>query len=218
MKERYLILFFLSFSLLSNGQYDYQSKATNEYIYNGSKRYLASGSFTFGELSINFGKVSRGSGVLLISTSTNSYIPSRLGSTIYLFLENGKRLVLNKINSDNLNGNILGLYSISSSNLVNLSNSDISQIRYSIVQQYGGSSNHTASNERITQSSFEKEISEYEYENLDSYEKFDARSKYFPPDYDRGILMGTTKYYKKVKFVNKTKLLETSIIVNNLFY
>ncbi len=209
----------MSFSFLSFGQYDYQSNASKEYIYNGSKRYLASGDFTIGDLSINFGKVSRTTGVLLISISINSFIlrnslfPSRLGSSLYLFLENGKRLVLNKINSDNLDENILALYSINSTNLLNLSNSDIFQIRYSIVQQYGGSSNYTAVNESATLHSLEKEISQFEYENLDLFEKFDARIEYFPSD----ILIGK-KYFKKYKYVTKSKLIETTRLVNNLFY
>lgn len=214
-----ILLLFLSFSTFCSPQFDYQSKSTDNYIYNGSKRYLASGTFIFGDLSLNFGKVSKGSGVLLISTSTNSYIPSRLGSTLYLFLENGKRLVLNKIKNDNLNGDIIGLYSISSSNLLNLSNSDISQIRYSIVPQYGGSSsNHTAENVNVKTTSIEIEISQFEYENLSSLERFDARTKYFPADYDRGILMGKTKYYKTEKYPIKNKQIETTYLVNNLFY
>ncbi|MDP1811745.1 MAG: hypothetical protein Q8K66_10125 [Sediminibacterium sp.] len=124
-------------------------------IYRGEKSYPATESwgFTFnGEreannndyLSICVAKISHTAGLLSVSITGFFFEQSIITGPVMLYLNNGKAIsVLNRVSHDDLDGTITSLFSLNALQLNQLSQHDISRIRFSLN---GGGDNFSADN------------------------------------------------------------------------
>jgi hypothetical protein len=161
MKKLLIILILLGQALYSKSQ---------NFIYIGPKEYPSTSKWDISGLSVTFGKTSAKTGVILVSISEDQFIRQRFGQFLYIFLQNGKHLKLNRFTSDRLDGNILAVYSVGSTYLSQLKNSDIRTIRYTVTSEFGRIDNYTATNEIIEYKQIEMPVPEAEH--MSQFDRF----------------------------------------------
>lgn len=154
MKKTILIILILAQSILSQSQNS---------IYIGSREYPSTPTWDFSGLSFNFGRTSASTGVILVSTREDQFEQQYFGSVLYIYLQNGKVLMLNKIANDRLNGNISAAYSVNSINLRMLKNSNINRVRYAIKGNFGRINNYSANNEIVEYKDVEIPVPDAKY-------------------------------------------------------
>lgn len=140
MKKYFLISVLLIQNLVSSSQ---------NTIYVGNKSYPSTSTWEFAELSLEFGRSTISSGIILVTVKEDQFYQQYFGAILSIYLKNGKLISLNKIANDRVNGYISAAYSVNSINLKMLKNSDIDRVRYTVKNELGRSNNYLVANEII---------------------------------------------------------------------
>ena len=211
MKKTLILVLLLAQTMLSHSQNS---------IYVGSKEYPSTPTWEFSSLSLNFGRSSVSTGVILVSTSEDQFVQQNFGSVLYIYLQNGKQLVFNKIANDRLNGDISEAYSVSSINLKMLKNSDIRSVRYTIKSEFGRSNNYSVANEIVEYKEIEMPVPEAEYmSEMDKLRKnIQSKSLGISLSDDPFMKYKSNVYYYRNETIKISKgSIKTSTDINDLY-
>ena len=140
MKKYFILTLIITQSILSYSQ---------NTIYVGSKSYPSTSTWEFAELSLEFGKSTSSSGIIMVTVKEDQFYQQYFGPLLTIYLQNGKQITLNKIANDRVNGYISAAYTVNSINLKLLKNSDIDRVRYSVKSEYGRTNNYLVVNEIV---------------------------------------------------------------------
>jgi hypothetical protein len=211
MKKTLILVLLLSQTMLSHSQNS---------IYVGNKEYPSTPTWEFSSLSLNFGRSSVSTGVILVTTSEDQFVQQYFGSVLYIYLQNGKQLVFNKIANDRLNGDISAAYSVSSINLKMLKNSDIRSVRYTIKSEFGRSNNYSVANEIVEYKEIEMPVPEAEYmSEMDKLRKnIQSKSLGISLSDDPFMKYKSNVYYYRNETIKISKgSIKTSTDINDLY-
>ncbi len=118
------------------------------------------------ELYVSVGKYNSSTGILILATQEDQISKSRIGTTIFVYLKNGKSLLLNnRIGTDHLDGTTISIYTISESKLAILKSSNIDKIRYSL-NEGDNQRNLSASNICIYYHSDSEIVTTYDFQDI----------------------------------------------------
>lgn len=189
-------------------------------IYVGNKSYPATSTWEFAELSLEFGKSTISSGILMVTVKEDQFYQQYFGSLLTIYLKNGKLISLNKIANDRVNGYISAVYSVNSINLKMLKNSDIDRVRYTVKNELGRSNNYLVANEIVEFKEIEMPVPEAK--NMSDFDRLSRNIQ----SRDMGISLSDDpfmKYKSNVYYYRNETIriskggIKTSIDINNLY-
>jgi len=193
--------------------------ASQNYVYVGTKQYEALEGWNFERLSVVFAKSSSTSGIMLISKSENQFYTERFGLDLIIYLKNGKQIILTpRISTDRVDGYFLAAYTVSNLNLVQLKNSDIHRIRYSVINEFGKVDNYTALNETSEYKRIKMPVPEAEHmsemEKMQNNIESETLGYYDPTD----PFVRPTRYYYRYETIKVANYsIETSKLISSFY-
>ena len=190
-------------------------------VYIGTQEYLTiENLWQFESLSVNFAKNSTSTGIIIVTAPENEYYRETIGNTLYIYLTNGKQLILsNRIATDHVDGNTSAAFSVGREYLNLLKTDDIQKIRYSITSQYGKIRNQTVLNELKEYKTIELPV--LNGESMDGMERLTKNIKSRTTRYYDSLwkdYRSKTEYYQEMTITKNIISIPTASEIKNLYY